>query len=188
MIIVRRPSAQRSQNLLDDQRDAPLTYAHAGGTRDDPMPAGYVHDRYEIDLGTGEAAFAKACDGLRQWACHAGARIAVYPETPELKTGNVLVMSLPARGFWVLAACRIVYVIDEANRFGFAYGTLPAHPEEGEEAFMVERGDDDRVVLRIIVFSKPRDLLARLGRRSGRRLQVATTKRFLRGLRDFVAT
>jgi hypothetical protein len=28
-------------------------------------------------------------------------------------------------GVWTLNTCRIVYVVDEATRFGFAYGTLP---------------------------------------------------------------
>jgi uncharacterized protein (UPF0548 family) len=29
--------------------------------------------------------------------------------------------------------CRVVYVLDEPERRGFAYGTLPGHPESGEE-------------------------------------------------------
>ena len=42
---------------------------------------------------------------------------------------------------------RVVYVIDEPLRKGFAYGTLPGHPETGEEAFIVEYRDDDSVWL-----------------------------------------
>jgi uncharacterized protein (UPF0548 family) len=29
--------------------------------------------------------------------------------------------------------CRVVYVVDEPRRAGFAYGTLPGHPEIGGE-------------------------------------------------------
>ena len=35
----------------------------------------------------------------------------------------------------VRAPCRVVYVVDEPDRRGFAYGTLPGHPEiDGELA------------------------------------------------------
>jgi uncharacterized protein (UPF0548 family) len=54
-------------------------------------------------------------------------------------------------------------VIDEKNRFGFAYGTLPGHAECGEEIFMVERHEDDSVHYVIKAFSRPRLWLARLG-------------------------
>ena len=42
-------------------------------------------------------------------------------------------------GMWTLNAARVVFVIDEPGRFGFAYGTLPRHVESGEERFLVER-------------------------------------------------
>lgn len=41
------------------------------------------------------------------------------------------------------APCQVVYVLDEPDRQGFAYGTLPGQPESGEEAFVIERADDD---------------------------------------------
>ena len=50
---------------------------------------------------------------------------------------------------------RVVYVIDEPDRKGFAYGTLPGHPERGEESFVVERRADESVWLTIRAFSRP---------------------------------
>ena len=50
---------------------------------------------------------------------------------------------------------RVVYLVDEPTRRGFAYGTLPGHPESGEEAFVVERREDDSVWLTIRAFSRP---------------------------------
>ena len=38
--------------------------------------------------------------------------------------------------------CRVVYVVDEPDRRGFAYGTLPGHPESGEELFLVRYDPD----------------------------------------------
>lgn len=60
------------------------------------------------------------------------------------------------------AAARIVYVVDEPNRYGFANGTLPHHPVAGEEAFLVEQDEGGNVSFEIEVFSRPRHPLARL--------------------------
>ncbi len=52
------------------------------------------------------------------------------------------------------APTRVVYVVDEPDRRGFAYGTLPGHPESGEELFLVERvGDETWAEVR--AFSRP---------------------------------
>lgn len=60
---------------------------------------------------------------------------------------------------WILwpakIPARVVYVIDEPDRKGFAYGTLPGHPERGEEAFVVEHRPDDSVWLVLRAFSRP---------------------------------
>jgi uncharacterized protein (UPF0548 family) len=77
---------------------------------------------------------------------------------------------------WSLNACRVVYVIDEPERFGFAYGTLPNHIERGEERFLIERQSDDSVWYDILAFSQPRHPLVRAGFLYARRLQ----KRFAR--------
>jgi uncharacterized protein (UPF0548 family) len=50
---------------------------------------------------------------------------------------------------------RVIYVVDEPRRRGFAYGTLPGHPEDGEESWMVEHRDDDSVWITIRAFSRP---------------------------------
>jgi uncharacterized protein (UPF0548 family) len=83
-------------------------------------------------------------------------------------------------GCWLLNACRIVYVVNEegpVTRYGFAYGTLPGHAESGEERFTVEWHEaDDAVWYDILAFSRPHQVLARLGYPLTRRLQ----KRFAR--------
>ena len=62
-------------------------------------------------------------------------------------------------------------MINEARRFGFAYGTLPDHVECGEERFTVECGQDDSVWYDILAFSRPRHPLAKLGQPLVRRWQ-----------------
>jgi uncharacterized protein (UPF0548 family) len=94
--------------------------------------------------------------------------------------GQVVAVMAGLFGSWLLNACRIVYVVDEmgpVQRYGFAYGTLPEHVESGEERFTVEwHKEDDAVWYDIVAFSRPRQLLIRLGHPFARKLQ----KRFAR--------
>jgi uncharacterized protein (UPF0548 family) len=80
-------------------------------------------------------------------------------------------------GLWFLNACRVVYLIDEERRFGFAYGTLADHAERGEERFLVEWREDDSVWYDVLAFSRPGHWLTWLGFPVVRRLQ----KRFAAG-------
>ena len=78
----------------------------------------------------------------------------------------VVLATMPS--LWSLNACRIVYTIDEdvgdARRFGFAYGTLPAHVARGEERFLAEwNRADDSVWYSILALSRPKHPLAWLG-------------------------
>jgi uncharacterized protein (UPF0548 family) len=180
-----RPSVAAMEAALAEQSAAALTYTEVGATHA-TLPPGYQHDRYRRRLGTGEGAFGAACDGLRNWACHDGAGLIRVPERPELVPATTLVQAIQLGPVHVLAACRIVYVVDEPGRFGFAYGTLSLHAEQGEEAFLVSRDGDGEVWLDITVFSKPRHPLARLGWFAGRRVQVRATNCFLDGLEQHV--
>ncbi|MCW2761725.1 MAG: hypothetical protein JWR85_1926 [Marmoricola sp.] len=80
------------------------------------------------------------------------------------------------------APVRVVYRVDEERRKGFAYGTLPGHPESGEEAFVVELREDEQVTLTISAFSRPASRLARLGGPLTRIIQRWVTDRYLRAL------
>ncbi|MEO1061914.1 MAG: DUF1990 domain-containing protein [Actinomycetota bacterium] len=87
----------------------------------------------------------------------------------------------PALGPWVSGACRVMRVVDTDTSFGFAYGTLPHHPERGEEAFLVHRRDDGSVVFEIVAFSRPATLPTRAIGPLGRRLQRRSIDRYLAG-------
>lgn len=76
--------------------------------------------------------------------------------TPFLVPGDSATLVIPVFGISaVKAPARVVYVIDEPTRKGFAYGTLPGHPESGEEAFVVELMPDGSVWLTITAISRP---------------------------------
>ncbi len=74
---------------------------------------------------------------------------------PFLQPGDTAILAIPFGPFRVKAPARVVYVVDEPDRKGFAYGTLRGHPENGEEAFVVEKRADDSVWLTIKAFSRP---------------------------------
>ncbi len=84
-------------------------------------------------------------------------------------------------GRWgVVAPCRVVQVVDEPGRRGFAYGTLPGHPEQGEESFVVSREADGTVTFTVTAFSRPGNLLTRVGGSFARRTQDLFIGRYLR--------
>jgi uncharacterized protein (UPF0548 family) len=97
-----------------------------------------------------------------------------WPSVP-IQVGTDVAVSIHHFGFYSVNACRIVYVVDEEDpvkRFGFAYGTMAEHAESGEERFTVEWDrDEDTVWYDILAFSRPRQMLARLGYPLSRLLQ-----------------
>lgn len=102
--------------------------------------------------------------------------------TPLLVPGDTVELVIPFGPFGVAAPARVVYVIDEPNRKGFAYGTLPGHPEDGEEAFIVELNDDGSVWLTIRAFSRPANRWWWVVYPVLRAVQEVYTRRYLRSL------
>ncbi|TYL51034.1 DUF1990 family protein [Agromyces mariniharenae] len=76
----------------------------------------------------------------------------------------------------------VVYVIDEPQRIGFAYGTTADGPESGEESFILEHRDDDGVWLTIRSLLGGRGGVRRLGSGRRRRKRRELTTRELRAL------
>ncbi|MCU1637637.1 MAG: hypothetical protein JWL94_284 [Microbacteriaceae bacterium] len=77
--------------------------------------------------------------------------------TAFLVPGDTATLAIRFLGISVRAPVRVVYVIDEPNRKGFAYGTLAGHPQTGEESFVVEKTEDGSVWLTVAAFSRPGD-------------------------------
>jgi uncharacterized protein (UPF0548 family) len=176
---LRKPSTERLRDFLAAQANLDFTYSAVGATATVP-PVGYVVDRTRIKLGEGARVFAAAQAALERWEHFRLGWVEAWPSETPIQVGQVAaVIARLFRLSW-LNACRIVYVVDEegpVKRFGFAYGTLPKHAESGEERFTVEwHEEDDSVCYDILAFSRPQQLLARLGYPLVRRLQ----KRFAR--------
>ena len=137
MIDLRRPSRQKIAALFEAAKSMSPNYREVGATADADLPNGYRHSRYLEPVGPGEL-FSGAVQGLRQWAAHGEAGITIFPAEVPIALGATLIVSRRIGPLHLSAPCRIVRVIDETNCYGFAYGTLPGHPERGEEAFIID--------------------------------------------------
>jgi uncharacterized protein (UPF0548 family) len=185
LLTFRRPSEAGLRRILDDQGSQPLTYEEAGATRSQ-APPGYRGDRWSVDLGSGDQIFALAADALRNWAPQTGAGMKVRPAGPVGEEGQTVVIAMPLMPIWVTVACRVVWIDNSPNRFGFAYGTLPLHAERGEEAFVIEQDEQGMVRFLIEAFSRPASLLVKAVGPAGRLIQIMITRRYLRGMRNAV--
>ncbi len=161
---------------------AELTYAERGATRGE-LPSGYHHVHRQACIGTGSSTFYRAVDALNRWQMHRRAGFVLLSAPPVADLDAVVVMRLGPPVIGVVVPCRVVYIVDEPDRGGFAYGTLPGNPESGEEAFVVAIGKDRRVELRIHAFSRPASRLARVGGPVTHMVQDLITDSYIRALR-----
>jgi uncharacterized protein (UPF0548 family) len=163
-----RPAENRIREFIERQRDQPFSYR--------AEEKGHVVDHNRIRLGDGVRGFESARRAVREWKMFDMSWVKLcWPDVP-IESGATVAVLVSHYGFWSLNAARIVYAIDEPNRFGFAYGTLFDHAESGEERFMVELLDDGSVWYDLYAFSRPRAIMARLGYPISRALQ----RRFVR--------
>ena len=177
----RRPDDTELRRVLDGQVGHEPRYAGIGSTlAPSPLraPPGYRHDRASVEVPDFEATV----EALRSWRVHRQAGLQLVADGP-VATGTTVVLAapMPVAGH-VLAACRVVATVDEpGRRFGFAYGTLQLHPEEGEEAFVVERHPDGSGAgtFTIEVFWRAHHPLARLAGPIAPVLQRQATRRYL---------
>jgi uncharacterized protein (UPF0548 family) len=102
--------------------------------------------------------------------------------SPYIRNGMTAVLRVPFGPFTVAAPIRVVYVVDEPDRKGFAYGTLRGHPESGEEAFLVEQREDGTVWFVLKALSRPSNGFYRLVAPILRLQQNKFTTRYLRSL------
>jgi uncharacterized protein (UPF0548 family) len=160
---------------LSDLATLSLTYTEVGATAG-PLPDGYHHVHRSAVIGKGRQRFAQAGDEVMRWGMLRGAGVGVKATTEVAEVGAEVLVGLgPIR-----APCRVVYVVDEADRRGFAYGTLPGHPETGEELFAVRYDPaTDDVYAEVAAFSRHGTWWSRLGAPVTSLMQRLITKRYL---------
>jgi uncharacterized protein (UPF0548 family) len=160
---------------LDERKGVPFSYAEVGSSRHANLPIGYNIDKYRIKLGAGRSHFVAAKGALQRWEMFHIEWLRIFPERAEIRQASEVAVVVAHLGFYSINLSRIVYLVDSegpTSTFGFAYGTLLEHAETGEEQFTVSwNRSDDSVWYKIVAFSKPRAVLARLGYPFSRRMQ-----------------
>lgn len=178
MFFLNRPSTDWIRTFLSSARNQQLSYPHVGASQRLP-PNGYIVDHYRVELGRGYEVFHRAANAVRQWKMFDMPWVELCWPDASIEEGTTIAILISHLGFWSLNPCRIVYVIQEHGaheKFGFAYGTLLEHEEQGEERFTVEfHSSDQSVWYDLYAFSRP-NFMARLGYPLARTLQ----KRFAR--------
>lgn len=124
----------------------------------------------------------RAREALLTWDLHRRAGLRVAAEHTPLREGTEVHLGIGVRPLRLTAPCRVLRVIDEPDRAGFAYGTLPGHPEAGIEEFLLTRTATGVVRLHIDAVSRPATWYARLGAPVARLVQELVTRRYLRAL------
>lgn len=136
-----RPSTAALHELAERARHHETTQRI--GLLDRPTPPGFQRSTWHRNVEHGD--FAAAAEAIRRWRGHAAAGIERSPAQPEIVKGRTVALAIPVGPISISATCRITEVIDEPDRYGFTYSTLPHHPEDGEESFIVTRHRDGRV-------------------------------------------
>ncbi|MDP9429073.1 MAG: DUF1990 domain-containing protein [Actinomycetota bacterium] len=166
-----------------DLTGVPFTYAEVGATRQPTLPAGYDSVERSVVVGSGTAAFERAVAAVFDWQAQRSVGLRVRATGPASEPGTVVVLTagLPRPGYDI--PCRVVWAQTTGDERGFAYGTLPGHPESGEEAFLVRRAPGGDVVFTLRVFARLASPLARLGGPVSRVVQRLATERYLTAIR-----
>ena len=123
------------------------------------------HLEFHLDLGPA-AQFPLAREAVFSWALQELAGVVVRPSRRVVE-GQIVALRLnpgwPAsprrlRGRDLLVpvgSCVVTRAIDEADRAGFTYRTLPGHLEDGEETFLVSADAEGRLAVSITADSVP---------------------------------
>ncbi len=127
MFSFRKPTESSIRRDMEIAAKLPGSYGIAFETERGPegthVPKGFRRDHLRTEIGHGEKAFEAARAAFRQWKqFNLGWVRVANPEVP-IEPEEVVAVEAHTFGLWSVNYSRILYVIDEPNRFGFGYGT-----------------------------------------------------------------
>lgn len=175
-----------------------LTHTAVGWTQSGVWPAGFRPMQHRIRVGTGEAAFHRLAEGILTFELHRRAKLRIAA-APRAEVGESVVVGFGLGDFRLNAPCQVVWVEKVQNqnenenedgdrRAGFGYGTLPGHPESGEESFAAVLAADGSVFFELNAYSRHANWFYRLGAPVARFCQELVTRRYLAAARQLAAT
>lgn len=178
------PSKEKVQVFLKDQSTKSFNYQAILGTKKEGI-VGYDNDHNFIEIGKLQKNWDQAKAALNEWRQFPVPWTKIESSSEKIKEGLTVGVYFKIFGLWWINSARVVYTIDEPNKFGYAYGTLPGHLESGEECFWIERDDNGMISYHIRAFSKPDHFLVRLAYPIARMFQKKFVKESLKAMFDF---
>lgn len=125
----------------------------------DPWPlSGQGYRRTEVTalVGSGDAVWQRVADDVLRWKVKTASGFAVDSPGPVSPGDRVVVTARPF-GLTVVEPVEVTDVVQGPGRAGFSYRTLPGHPVDGEEAFLVQRrGNEVHLTIRSLTRAAPR--------------------------------
>jgi uncharacterized protein (UPF0548 family) len=173
------PEVTKQHVALRRLEHLPFNYAEVGAT-EGILPPGFRHLEREQSLGRGQPLFEDASRALMSWDVHRRAGLSVQASSVTVALSAAVRLGYSIGPITLHVPCRVVAVIDEPARQGFAYGSLVGHPEAGEERFTIDRDAAGEVVMRIRAFSRPATWWSRIAAPVAVRIQDQITERYLR--------
>jgi uncharacterized protein (UPF0548 family) len=128
-----------------------LTYAPIGRTRTGDLPPGFRHLRHRTYLGHGDEVFRRSAEAVLTFAMHRAIGATVRPTAERAAPGVRLTIGKGP----LHVPCEVVWAVDDPDRAGWGYGTLPGHQASGEEAFEVIRAPYGRIWFAVTAYSRP---------------------------------
>lgn len=93
-------------------------------------------------IGRGADAWQRAADDVLRWRVKTRSGFLVGSDAP-VRAGQRERIRVRVLGMTIVEPVEVVAVVEDGDRVGFAYRTLPGHPVDGEEAFVVHRDSVD---------------------------------------------
>ncbi|WP_433295670.1 DUF1990 family protein [Actinoplanes sp. CA-030573] len=135
-----------------------LTYTPVGGTATGLRPPGFRHLHYRTPLGSGAELHKQAGEAVLTFRMHRAMGARVVASARAASPG----VRLRVGAGPLMVPCEVVWSLESENKTGWGYGTLPGHQASGEEAFVVERDERDRVWFSVVAYSRPARLPMKL--------------------------
>jgi uncharacterized protein (UPF0548 family) len=135
--------------------DGGLTYGPRGATAPrvplwSASPPGFRRFERTVTIGRGEDVWNAAREAVLRWEVKRRSGFAVAPADgggPGVRMRGRYTVTAGLGRCVVREPVEVVAVVETGDRCGFAYGTRRGHPVSGEEAFIVHRDGDGRVLL-----------------------------------------
>ncbi|MDQ0676946.1 uncharacterized protein (UPF0548 family) [Arthrobacter pascens] len=113
-----------------------------------PSDRKYRRSEVTAVIGNGDAVWKRVANEVLRWRVKTASGFAVDSTAP-VSPGDRVVVTAHLFGFTVVVPVEVVAVVQEPDRSGFSYRTMPGHPVCGEEAFIVHRyGDEVHLTIR----------------------------------------